>query len=102
MGSGDYAGMIRHPSVRTLVTASLLESQPVCARCAYKPYCGICPIFNYVEQGDVFGRMPHNTRCRVHMGVMDYLFARLKDERVRGVFERWVALEREQRMRRGS
>ncbi|MFC1679761.1 His-Xaa-Ser system radical SAM maturase HxsB [Elusimicrobiota bacterium] len=91
VGEGDYAGTVGHPVVRTLATASVLEAQPLCSHCAYKPYCGVCPIHNYIEQGDIFGKMLHGTRCRIYMGVMDYLFEKLKDDKTRAVFERWIA-----------
>ncbi|MBI4051812.1 MAG: His-Xaa-Ser system radical SAM maturase HxsB, partial [Elusimicrobia bacterium] len=89
--SGSHVESMRHPVVRTLITASTLEGQPQCSTCAYKPYDGVCPIYNYVTQGDIVGRMHSNLRCRVHMGVLDYLFERIREDRVREVFERWVA-----------
>ncbi|MHB2026983.1 MAG: His-Xaa-Ser system radical SAM maturase HxsB [Elusimicrobiota bacterium] len=88
---GSHKETMRHPAVRALITASTLEGQPQCSSCAYNPYDGVCPVYNYVTQGDIYGRMHSNMRCRTHMGVLDYLFERMRDERVKAVFERWVA-----------
>lgn len=85
-----YAKIASHVVVKSLALASCLESQTECSWCAYQPYCGVCPIYNYVEQGDLFGRMPTNGRCRIYKGILDYLFTRLQEPRVRKVFERWV------------
>jgi His-Xaa-Ser system radical SAM maturase HxsB len=73
----DYVG---HETVRAMAAASYLDSVPGCSDCAYNPYCGVCPIYNYVEQGDLFGKMPGSDWCKVSMGICDYLFGRLADE----------------------
>ena len=86
----DYVNMVSHPVVKTLAVASCLENQPECSRCAFKPFCGISPIYNYLEQGDVFGRMPLNERCQVKKGILDHIFDKLPDPLVKEVFESWV------------
>jgi His-Xaa-Ser system radical SAM maturase HxsB len=73
----DYVG---HETVRAMAAASYLDSVPGCSDCAYNPYCGVCPIYNYVEQGDLFGKMPGSDWCKISMGVIDYLFGRLARE----------------------
>jgi radical SAM protein with 4Fe4S-binding SPASM domain len=91
VGTTSLVDTVRHPTVRAMISASTLESLPQCSSCAYNPYDGVCPIYNYVTQGDIIGRMHSNQRCHTHMGVLDYLMEKLKDEQVRRVFERWVA-----------
>ncbi|MFA6316996.1 MAG: hypothetical protein WC943_06220, partial [Elusimicrobiota bacterium] len=58
--------------------------------CAYKPYCGVCPIQCYAEQGDIMGRMPSNSRCRINMGIQDVIFERLREGKHDKVFHRWL------------
>lgn len=87
---GSYAETVGHPTVRALAVASTLDNQPVCAECAYKPYCGICPVQCYKEQGDIMGRMPSNSRCKISMGTMDLLFERLQDARNQRIFKAWL------------
>jgi radical SAM protein with 4Fe4S-binding SPASM domain len=89
--SGSHKETMQHPAVRALITASTLEGQPQCSTCAYNPYDGVCPVYNYSTQGDIYGRMHSNLRCHTHMGVLDYLFEKMRDPKVKEVFERWVA-----------
>jgi uncharacterized protein len=88
-----YGDLVESPVVRSVALASTLEGLPACADCVYLPYCGTCPVFNYSTQGNIFGCMPDNQKCRIHMGLMDHLFELLGkgDERLRDeVFARWV------------
>ena len=52
VGETSYTDLLAHPTVKTFCLASCLESLP-CDNCAYKPYCGTCPILNYAETGQV-------------------------------------------------
>ncbi len=89
-GEGSYSDTVGHASVRALVVASTLDNQPECSRCAYKPYCGTCPVQCYKEQGDIMGRMPTNSRCKISKGVLDLLFERLEDKRNERIFRSWL------------
>ena len=68
--------------------ASLLDSQPDCSRCAYKPYHGVSPPLR--EQGDILGRGPTNTRCLVDKGILDCLFEKLQDGANEAIFRTWL------------
>jgi His-Xaa-Ser system radical SAM maturase HxsB len=87
-----YVDLVESDVVRSVCVASCLEAQPVCCDCAYLPYCGACPVFNYATQGSIFGRAADNERCRLHMGVLDDLFGRLGrgDRELGDVLRRWV------------
>ncbi len=84
--------LIGHETVRSIGIASTLETLPGCRTCAYLPYCGVCPVVNYVTQGDLFGHRPTNDRCRLHLLALDHLFDILatEDEDVRRVLQRWT------------
>lgn len=88
--SGSYQKTVGHPVVRAISVASTLDNQPQCSKCVYKPYDGICPVQCYGEQGDIMGRMPTNTRCRINMGILDALFERLKDPQNEKIFRKWI------------
>ncbi len=93
-GEGTYAESAGHPVVRALAVASNLDNQIECSKCAYKPYCGICPVQCYKEQGDINGRMPTNSRCRISMGVLDILFDRLQDKKNEKIFRSWLKVRK--------
>jgi His-Xaa-Ser system radical SAM maturase HxsB len=89
----SYAEMVGGETVKAIAVASTLDNQPYCDQCTYKPYCGVCPAYNYVVQGDIFGQMPSNDRCKVSMGIQDWLFTRMVDDptgRVTEVFRKWT------------
>lgn len=88
----EYSQLMESDAVRTLVLASVQDGIPHCATCVYKPYCGVCPIYNYATQGDLFGQMPNNGRCKLAMAGFDRLFTLLKqgDEQIDSIFEKWT------------
>ncbi|HOX44653.1 MAG TPA: His-Xaa-Ser system radical SAM maturase HxsB [Myxococcota bacterium] len=88
--AGGYADIIRHPGVRSLCVASCLECLPGCSDCAYAPYCGVCPVYNYVQEGDLVARWPQNDRCRIQMGIADLLFERLQEPGLEPLLRRWT------------
>ena len=87
-----YQEVISSPIVRAMTIASTLQGQPGCSTCAYLPWCGICPVHNYAEQGSIQGRMADSHWCQKHMGIMDLLMRKLQraDEFEMQVFERWT------------
>ncbi|MBI3565461.1 MAG: His-Xaa-Ser system radical SAM maturase HxsB [Elusimicrobia bacterium] len=90
----EWKDVLDHPTARACAAASNLETQPMCAQCAYKPWCGAEPVFHYEMQRSIAGQMPTSPWCWIHMGIFDALMKRLRDPKTRAVFERW--LERDQ------
>ena len=86
----DYDELIQSDAVKTLCLASLLEGIPKCESCAYKPYCGVCPLLNYVEEGNIFSMMPANRRHKINEAVLDMLFMRIQDESIKDIFFNWL------------
>jgi len=90
----SYHDFINTDTVKAVCTASVLDILPGCAVCVYKPYCGVCPIYNYVQNGNIFTQMPNNERCRVNMAILDYLFEKLKDKKIGKIFRKWIDVSR--------
>lgn len=80
---------LAHDVTKTIATASCLDNIPGCSHCVYKPYCGVCPIYNYAEHGDLF-RGAFNNRCMINSGILDYLFKKLQEGSARDIFSRWI------------
>lgn len=89
VGDG-YAALIDAEPVKVCAVASSLDLQPSCARCAYRPYCGVCPAYNSSLQGGPWGNMAANGRCEIMKGTFDLLFGLLARKRWRAVFEDWL------------
>jgi His-Xaa-Ser system radical SAM maturase HxsB len=88
----SHRDAVGHETVRAMAVASYLDAVPGCSDCAYNPYCGVCPIYNYVAQGDLFGKMPGSDWCRISMGICDHLFGRLAREgdELKNLLLRWT------------
>jgi His-Xaa-Ser system radical SAM maturase HxsB len=86
----SYAEIIAHPGVRSLCVSSCLECLPGCSDCAYAPYCGVCPVYNYIEQGDLVARCATNDRCRIQLGMFDYLFRHLSEPGTEKLLRHWT------------
>ncbi len=91
-GPGCLRQAVEHPTVRSMILASVLEGQPGCSSCAYRPFCGVCPVLHYVEQGSIAGRPLESAHCRRMMGLFDALFERLAtaDDATLEVLRRWT------------
>lgn len=55
-----------------IITASI-NDQYVCNDCVYKPYCGVCPVCNYAEQGSIIGKIAQTNRCNIFKEQFDWV-----------------------------
>jgi len=78
-GELSIAEIVRHPTVRAIAAASLLDAQPMCGDCWNKPFCGFSPVRNFLSQGDLFGQRPRCLECKEHMAVSRRVFELLAD-----------------------
>jgi len=86
----SYSSIISSPVTKSCVLSSNLEQQPLCFRCAYKPYCGVCPVYNYETQNSPWGNMPSNDRCKLFMGIFDTIFELLDKPKEAAILSKWV------------
>jgi len=73
----SYKDIFNSEAVRGCSISSNLESQHTCFRCAYKPYCGVCPVINYETENSPVGNNIISQRCKIYMGILDIIFNRL-------------------------
>lgn len=85
-----YRDILEAPALKTVCVASCLDNLPGCQNCAYMPFCGVCPIYNYSQTNSVFGKEPHNDRCKINAGILDYLFEKLSEEKYAKILRSWV------------
>jgi len=52
---------------------SSINDQFICDTCVYKPYCGVCPVCNYAEQGNIIGKISQTLRCKVFKEQFDFV-----------------------------
>jgi His-Xaa-Ser system radical SAM maturase HxsB len=78
--------------VRRLAESSVIESIPGCTDCAFQPFCGSDPVFNYATQGDLIGHQPSSDFHRKNFAIMRHLLLRYdEDATARRVFRSWMA-----------
>ena len=85
--------MMEHPTVRALAVASHLDSLPRCESCWNAPYCGVCPVLNYMASGDVFGQRSNTAKCQEYYAIASLLMERLaqdEDGSIEAIFRRWT------------
>lgn len=85
-----YAEIVDNEVTRTMCLASSLDNHAGCSDCVYKPYCGICPLANFIEYGTIFPQIYNTDRHKINKAMFDYLFRRLADPKYKSVFESWL------------
>jgi uncharacterized protein len=66
--------------VKQLLADTMTEATPMCADCAFEPFCGTDPSFHHATQGDAIGHRPTSAFCRRNMFVFRLLLKMLLDE----------------------
>lgn len=61
--------------------SSSVNDNFVCDDCAYKPYCGICPVCNYAEFGSVIANIAETRKCKISLAQFDYIFDKLINDK---------------------
>jgi His-Xaa-Ser system radical SAM maturase HxsB len=71
--------------------ASFAASVPMCADCAFQPYCGSDPVFHHATQGDFVGNKPTSEFCTRNMAIIRRLINLLRsDETTRQTLTEWI------------
>lgn len=92
--------VFEHRLVDLLTTESFLEvveesfapSNPMCADCALRLYCGSDPVFHYTTQRDLVGFKPVSSFCQRTRSIVPYLLRRYsEDDFCRDLFDRWAS-----------
>ena len=68
-----YKEVVTSDCTCTIVNSSILDGYSTCKICAYKPYCGICPVCNYAEQGNLIAKISETIRCKIYKAQFDWL-----------------------------
>jgi len=77
----------QNESVRVL-DASITE-QYYCDYCAFKPYCGICPVLNYQQKGKLDINILESKRCAIYFEMINHVIRLLFiDKEVREEFQK--------------
>lgn len=86
----DFKTITRSEKAKCVYLASLNENYN-CDFCAYKPYCGHCPVLNYAQRGNIITNLARSEKCKIRKAQFDYVFEKLIfDKEARKIFESWI------------
>jgi uncharacterized protein len=93
MLENSYEEIFFGEQMQAIAAASCNESLPGCSDCAYQPFCGADPVYNYATQGDMFGHRPTSGFCRRNMGIIRHLLQLLHsgDKELEEIFWSWIS-----------
>lgn len=76
----DYKSLFMKPKTASLIASSVNDTY-LCDACIYQPYCGLCPVINYMNTGNVVPKLAQDFRCKILMVQFDYLFDKIKNDK---------------------
>lgn len=92
VNENSYQEIFNSEFLHNVIANSCTECLPVCAECAYQPFCGADPVRNFSEQGDMIGHRPTSDMCRKTKAIIKYLLKLIKknDPNINNVFWSWI------------
>lgn len=89
--SDSYEAIFLSDALLDPLEQSFAASAPMCAECAYEPYCGADPVYHHATQGDFIGRKPSSQFCSRNMAIFRRLITMMRnDDVIRRLFLRWA------------
>jgi len=89
--NSSYADVMLSDGLLRPLTESIALSAPMCATCAFEPYCGADPVFHHATTGDFAGHKALSAFCRRNMGVFTLLLRKMRDDPYfRDLMRRWA------------
>ena len=88
--NNDYKEILSSEQSQQLISASINDNY-LCDNCAYKPWCGLCPVIAYAEQRNIIPKIASFSKCKLSKAQFDYVFEKLLfDPGVREIFFNWL------------
>ncbi|MNZ47542.1 Anaerobic sulfatase-maturating enzyme [compost metagenome] len=75
-----YEEIILSDNLLDALEDSFTLSVPMCADCAFEPYCGAEPVYHHAIHKDVVGRKPESGFCSRNMGIFKHLVGLLRSD----------------------
>ncbi len=71
----NYKDVLSSDQTCAIVASSINDI--FCSSCVYQPYCGLCPVCNYEEQGNIISKVKETMRCKIFEKQFDYFFEKI-------------------------
>ena len=82
--------ILSNNACKSVCLASCTETMPGYKDHVYKPYLGVCPVYNYSVHKQIFPAMKANNRWQIDEAIIDYLFVKLQNQKNKDIFLEWV------------
>jgi radical SAM protein with 4Fe4S-binding SPASM domain len=89
VNTDSYKDILTSDRVCAMIGFSVNENY-ICDNCIFRPYCGLCPVCEYSKTKNPITNVPESDRCKIFMGIFNYLFEKLKDKKIKKVFQNWA------------
>lgn len=87
----SYADIMLSDGLLGPLMESVTLSAPMCATCAFEPYCGADPVFHHATAGDFTGHKALSAFCQRSTGVFTLLLRKMRDDPYfRDLMRRWA------------
>ena len=87
----SYADIMLSDGLLRPLMESIALSAPMCATCAFEPYCGADPVFHHATAGDFTGHKALSAFCQRNTGLFTLLLRRMRDDPyTRDLLRRWA------------
>jgi His-Xaa-Ser system radical SAM maturase HxsB len=94
----SYEAIFGGDTLRRIIAASVAESIPGCADCAFLPWCGADPVHHYATTGDLVPHIPTSDFHEKNFFIIKHLLSLLeRDDVTRRVLWSWIREEPLQR-----
>ena len=89
--SDRYEEIFTKKDSKSIMAAAINETT-LCDACIYKPYCGLCPVMTYAEQGNIIPKLATNFKCKISKMQFKYVFNKLLfDNEARKLLVSWIS-----------
>lgn len=86
-----YKDCLNSDATKNVVSSSCIDCHYICRDCVFNPICGICPVYNYMQDGNLIGKVNKNDRCKIMKGIFKYIVYVLdSDEEKSMVLRSWL------------
>ncbi|MDD2566165.1 MAG: His-Xaa-Ser system radical SAM maturase HxsB [Candidatus Gracilibacteria bacterium] len=85
-----YENIINSELTKTMVQSSTIDGLPGYNESVYKPYIGICPIYNYKILGNIYSNYSKDNRNKLENIILNYLFDKLRNTENLNLFNKWL------------
>ncbi|MBI4450897.1 His-Xaa-Ser system radical SAM maturase HxsB [Candidatus Woesearchaeota archaeon] len=90
VGKDTYKGILTSGKSCAMIAASTNVSL-YCDTCVFKPWCGVCPVMNYADTGNLVSIIPQDFRHKIAYATFTYMFDKLLNSEIhRKVFMQWL------------